>query len=357
MSRRHSYLGACHCGNLEVRFESDKTPPELGLRADGCSFCAKHHALYTSDPGGELHLVVRDARLLERYRFGTKTADFLLCKRCGIFVAAYMPEAAVAVVNVNVLDARAAFLASPPQVLDVDGEAVAQRVARRMARWTPMKESMTPPIENASLENAWLRIPARDYEAHMTEIGQAAALRAIFARVYADVRPRRMLVLGCTTGRDLALLDPDVTTTAVGVDVNPAYLALAREELARLGRTVELVPGDCLEVDLPSSAFDLVYAALLVEYVDPTALFQRIAAWLAPGGVCAVVSQNPEEGVAAVSKTDYDSLHVLDGRMSLVSPEQLVAFAAPPELARTSLRTVPLPGEKTFSVSTFRRAR
>jgi hypothetical protein len=138
MARRYSYSGACHCRNLELSFESDQTPLELGLRADTCSFCAKHHALYTSDPAGALRLVCREARLLERYRFGTKTADFLLCKSCGVFVAAYMPESSLAVVNVNVLEARAAFLVADVQVVGFDGESPAQRVARRAARWTPV---------------------------------------------------------------------------------------------------------------------------------------------------------------------------------------------------------------------------
>src|SRR3978361_1162796 len=111
MSRRYASPGACPCGNLEVRLESDKTPAELGVRRDTCSFCTKHHAVYTSDPGGEVHLTCREVSLVERYRFGTRTAEFLLCKACGVFVAAVMSEPAVAVVNVNVLDAGAAFLA------------------------------------------------------------------------------------------------------------------------------------------------------------------------------------------------------------------------------------------------------
>ena len=138
MSRRHTYPGACHCGNIEVRLESDKTSLELGTRTDTCSFCSKHHSVYTSDPGGEIHLSLRDASLLARYRFGTRTADFLLCKACGVLVAAYMPEPALAVVNVNVLEARAAFLANPLQVADLDGESLEQRLARRRARWTPV---------------------------------------------------------------------------------------------------------------------------------------------------------------------------------------------------------------------------
>jgi hypothetical protein len=139
MSLRYTYPGACHCRNVELLLESDKTPPELGLRGDTCSFCAKHHALYTSDPEGELHLTLRDADVIQRYRFGHKTADFLSCKTCGVFVAAHMPESRLAVVNVHVLDARATFLAEPLHLVDLDGESVEKRLARRHARWTPVR--------------------------------------------------------------------------------------------------------------------------------------------------------------------------------------------------------------------------
>lgn len=138
MSRRYVYPGSCHCGNLTLRLESDRAPEELGLRADTCSFCARHHGRYTSDPAGELHLDARDEALLSRYRFGTRTADFLICRACGVFVAAYMPEPPLAVVNVHALDARGDFLALPLVVADLDGEALEARLARRRARWTPV---------------------------------------------------------------------------------------------------------------------------------------------------------------------------------------------------------------------------
>jgi hypothetical protein len=138
MAYRHTYEGACHCRNLELRLASDKTPLELGTRADGCSFCKRHRAVYTADPAGSLSLTVRDASLLSRYRFGTKTADFLLCKSCGVFVAAYVPEPPLAVVNVNVLEASAAFLATELHLADLDQEPLEARLARRRARWTPV---------------------------------------------------------------------------------------------------------------------------------------------------------------------------------------------------------------------------
>jgi hypothetical protein len=138
MSFRYTYSGACHCKNIELRLESDKTALELGLRTDTCSFCHKHHALYTSDPEGALHITMHDADLVTRYRFGTKTADFLSCKTCGVFLAAYMPEAALAVINVNALESRAAFLANELKVVDLDAETLEQRLLRRKARWTPV---------------------------------------------------------------------------------------------------------------------------------------------------------------------------------------------------------------------------
>ena len=151
--------------------------------------------------------------------------------------------------------------------------------------------------------NPWVHIPAQAYEAHMAEIGQASALRDIFMRAYADTRPRRLLVVGCTTGRDFEVVDPDVTEKSVGVDVNREYLEIARRRLDRLLPHVELVHGDVLCAALPSAEFDLVHAALLFEYVDPTTLFRRIVEWLAPDGVCSTVTQNPAEGIGSVSET------------------------------------------------------
>lgn len=203
------------------------------------------------------------------------------------------------------------------------------------------------------VENPWLHIPAPDYEAHMAQIGQSAALRTIFRRVYAQLRPRRVLILGCTTGQDFALLDPDVTTSAVGVDVNATYLATARSELGPLGAAVTLIEGDVLTVELPAAGFDLIHAALLVEYVDPEALFRRMSGWLAPTGVCSLVSQNAAEGVASVTRTARASLQTLDGHMCLRDPERLNSAAVQAGLVRGSVVAVGLPGGKSFSTATF----
>ena len=125
--------------------ESDKAPRDLGVRTDTCSFCKKHNAIYSTDPEGEVRFTFREPHRVARYRFGTKTADFLLCTTCGVFVAATMPEESIAVVNVNVLDARAAFLESAVVVSDLDAETIEERLARRKKRWTPVRSVTLSP--------------------------------------------------------------------------------------------------------------------------------------------------------------------------------------------------------------------
>ena len=81
-----------------------------------------------------------DWSLVERYRFGSRTADYLVCRRCGVYVAALceMGAGLRAVVNVNALDDRAAFT-RPPSVVDYDGETAEAKLARRAENWMPAR--------------------------------------------------------------------------------------------------------------------------------------------------------------------------------------------------------------------------
>jgi len=130
--------GRCHCGNVELALETSVRIEELSLRADTCSFCRRHGARTTSDPSGRVVITVRHPEQLLRYRFGLRTADFLVCGRCGIYVAAVMSEGAGcwATVNINTLDVVDRFT-QPATPVTYEGESAAQRAARRRARWTP----------------------------------------------------------------------------------------------------------------------------------------------------------------------------------------------------------------------------
>src|SRR5262249_26275426 len=100
----------------------------------------------------------------------------------------------------------------------------------------------------------------------METVGQAAALREAFAYVYESVKPRRLAVLGCTSGADFEMVDSAVTEVATGVDVNPEYLKVAEARSAGLRTRVQYRCADVLSVTLPAASYDLVHAALLLEY-------------------------------------------------------------------------------------------
>ena len=133
------FEGGCHCGNLGYVFSASRRIETLGLRACMCSFCRAHGARNTSDPDGTMEIAVRAAGSLVRYRFGLRTADFLLCAHCGVYIGALLPDGDKGWFTVNVNTFR-----NPPPLdfplvphnFDVEGRG--GRIDRRKAKWTPV---------------------------------------------------------------------------------------------------------------------------------------------------------------------------------------------------------------------------
>src|ERR1051325_5710870 len=132
------HRGGCHCGNLRLTLRLSQPPQATRLRACGCTFCRAHATRTTSDPDGSVEISAADCSLVEPYRFGSGTAEFLICRRCGVYIGAVCDTAAgiCAVINTNCLDDRALFTGDPIAV-DHDGETMEDRLARRAANWAP----------------------------------------------------------------------------------------------------------------------------------------------------------------------------------------------------------------------------
>jgi len=132
--------GTCHCGNIAIVLSTQQDPRELPLRECDCSFCRRHAARTTADPGGEARIGVQDPVLLSRYAFGLRTAEMVVCARCGMYAAAVLREGrrGWAVLNTN-LFLDPAF-DRPGQKVSYGGETAEERIARRKRTWTPLAE-------------------------------------------------------------------------------------------------------------------------------------------------------------------------------------------------------------------------
>lgn len=130
--------GGCHCGAIAITYESDVPPQETEVRACQCGFCRKHAARAVSDPAGKVTLTLRDEDAVQRYRFGLATADFYLCGRCGVYVAAVMADGGrdYAVAVINAFEKPEVFT-RPLAPSDYSAEDEAGRRQRRRERWTP----------------------------------------------------------------------------------------------------------------------------------------------------------------------------------------------------------------------------
>jgi SAM-dependent methyltransferase len=205
--------------------------------------------------------------------------------------------------------------------------------------------------------NPWSLVSAADYEAHMGPGGldQLAPLSAIFGKVYGALRPARLALLGCATGNGLEHVDPAITRRAVGVDVNIQYLAVARQRFLRLGSALELYCEDVARVKLAPASLDLVHAALLFEHVDPPALAERAARWLAPGGALCAVLQLPAPAGAPAPASPLLARVAAGAR--LVAPAELRALLALWGLAQRSAFELPVAHGRRLFVGLYTKAR
>jgi hypothetical protein len=128
--------GRCHCGNLAFTLDWPADAASIPARACGCSFCRKHGGVWTSNPRAALAVTVQDTARVTQYAFGTETAQFQVCTRCGVVpvVTSRIDGKLYAVVSVNALeDVDPSRLQHAPA--NFDGEDEATRLARRTRNW------------------------------------------------------------------------------------------------------------------------------------------------------------------------------------------------------------------------------
>jgi hypothetical protein len=128
--------GRCHCGNISFKLTWEPEPREIPARACDCSFCTKHGGVWTSCNTGSLNVTVGDPSLVSKYSFGTKTAQFHICSKCGIvpIVTSLIEGHTYAVVSVNAFEGVAPSLLKRATA-SFEAEDEKARLSRRQKNW------------------------------------------------------------------------------------------------------------------------------------------------------------------------------------------------------------------------------
>jgi len=90
-----------------------------------------------SDPSAHLDVQVKDAAALNRYQFGHKTAEFLICRKCGVLpaIVCEIDNVLKAVLNLNCINPPLFPPGSECPINDFDDEDVESRLQRRGQNW------------------------------------------------------------------------------------------------------------------------------------------------------------------------------------------------------------------------------
>lgn len=135
------------------------------------------------------------------------------------------------------------------------------------------------------MKNPWLEIQHSDYENHMSEIGQLQLLSKLTKYCLDTFKPERFVLLGCATGNGLAHVSPEITRKVYAVDINPDFLRLTLENYKSLIPNLEVIETDIRHAELSVSNINLLFAGLILEYVNPVNVIPKLVSVLAKDGI------------------------------------------------------------------------
>ncbi|MFZ5517058.1 MAG: class I SAM-dependent methyltransferase [Candidatus Zhuqueibacterota bacterium] len=205
------------------------------------------------------------------------------------------------------------------------------------------------------MQNPWLKIPLSDYEAHMAlpTVGQLELLAEAFAATLARRPSQSVALLGCAGGNGLDRIHPNSLKRVVGVDINPDYVSRVRERYGRIAPSLELFVGDLERDTFDFAPVDLVFAALIFEYVAAEPALDRIRAMLTMDGLLVVILQLPSSESGPVTASPYASLASLTPWMKLAPPEDFIRQAKESGFTLVGQETLQARGGKKFLMIEF----
>jgi phospholipid N-methyltransferase len=204
------------------------------------------------------------------------------------------------------------------------------------------------------MSTPWLDIPLADYEGHMAMPGieQAQMLADIFSGALDELSPHSVAVLGCAGGNGFERIPADIQRV-VGIDINPHFITAAEARFANSFKQLELIAGDIQNPEVSFAPVDLIFAGLVLEYVNVDVVIARTPAMLTAAGKLVTVLQLPLASDQQVSPSPFVRVQTLGKIIRLVPPSQLQEAAESAGYAQLTSREVASRGGKRFQVQVF----
>ena len=132
MAEAARFAGSCHCGNLELVFETPRAPEDLVVRSCSCSFCRRHGARCVSDPAGAVRLAERLREIVESTEFTVGPTTRRYRVRAGYSAVPDFSQASIDAVEVVLRAATALrhLRTTPASSAIADYDAVPGRLVR-----------------------------------------------------------------------------------------------------------------------------------------------------------------------------------------------------------------------------------
>jgi len=205
------------------------------------------------------------------------------------------------------------------------------------------------------MANVWNEIPLADYEGHMAlpSVGQATLLSGELGRLAAKFQPDSIAVLGVAGGNGLERPELKPVKRVVALDINSKYLDVCAGRHAKRFKSFVPVAHD-LNCGAPKfKPVDLIFAALILEYVRWPEVIQMLPSLLTAHGILAFVLQLPSRRAPAISPSPYIRLERLRAGFSFVSSHELGARLSQVGFTRREARKVNLISGKSFCVGVY----
>jgi ubiquinone/menaquinone biosynthesis C-methylase UbiE len=206
------------------------------------------------------------------------------------------------------------------------------------------------------MRNPWLEISHSDYENHITEVGQAQALNELTKYCLEKYKPVNLTLLGCSTGNGLEHIKPEITRDVYAIDINVRYLQILWKKFADKIENLTTFNIDIQKDDLKVKNTDLLFAGLILEYVEPKSALLKIIRTLNKNGILVIVIQKNKQ-TTFVSKTKYKSLEKLTEISNEVIESEIDEFLILNSLVLNNRNEIKLTENKSFISLEYRMIR